>query len=52
MIGPRGHIFAIALAARASTEWQSRDDISHVLDAFLRSHHRASIRSKRNADAA
>ena len=42
MIGHRGHIFAITLAARAPAEWQTRDDISHVLDAFLRSHHRAS----------
>src|SRR5262249_3468212 len=37
MVGPRRHVFAIALTARASDERQTRNDNPHVLLADLRS---------------
>lgn len=51
MVGPRRHVFAIALTARASGERQTRNDVPPVLHADLRSRQVASIRPKGNADA-
>jgi hypothetical protein len=51
MVGPRRHVFAIALTAHASGERQTRNDIPNVLHADLRSRQVASIRPKGNADA-